>query len=101
MTAHPAACTATPAAALQPALWSRPDPVRSRVHFAPQLTHFEMLRADAARRSPAGNVRFGELPNYLPPDTGTPRPRRPHPGDIVYWLTCLGGICLLLFAGTR
>jgi hypothetical protein len=37
----------------------------------------------------------------LPPDTGTPRPRRPHPGDIVYWLTCLGGICLLLFAGTR
>lgn len=98
MTANPATCTVTPASVIQAAAWSRPDPVRSRVHVEPQLTNAEILQADAARQS--SGVRFGELPN-CPPDTAGPRPRRPHPGDVVYWLTCLGGVCLLLFAGTR
>ncbi len=101
MTADPATCTATPLSVLQAASWSRPDPVRARVHVEPQRTNFEILQADTARRSPIRELRLGELPNYLPPDTGGPRPRRPHPGDVVYWVTCLCGVGLLLFAGTR
>jgi hypothetical protein len=26
--------------------------------------------------------------------------RAPHPGDILYWLTCLGAACLLILAAT-
>jgi hypothetical protein len=28
------------------------------------------------------------------------RPRGPHPGDILYWVACLGGVCLLLLSAT-
>lgn len=27
-------------------------------------------------------------------------PRGPHPGDILYWVACLGGVCLLLLSAT-
>jgi hypothetical protein len=33
-------------------------------------------------------------------DTRGTGPRGPHPGDILYWVACLGGACLLLFAAT-
>ena len=36
----------------------------------------------------------------LVPDTRGGGPRRPHPGDVLYWVACLGGACLLLIAAT-
>jgi hypothetical protein len=27
-------------------------------------------------------------------------PRGPHPGDVLYWVACLGGACLLLLSAT-
>jgi hypothetical protein len=72
--------------------WARPDPVRSRVKYEQPLTNFEILQAEEARRAAA---------NPLPPETCSPRPRRPHPGDVVYWVATLGGACLLLLCATR
>jgi hypothetical protein len=37
---------------------------------------------------------------HLLADTRGTGPRGPHPGDILYWVACLGGACLLLFAAT-
>jgi len=31
------------------------------------------------------------------PETASMRRRGPHPGDILYWVACVGGACLLLF----
>ena len=95
------------------ASFSRHDPVRSRVKFEQPLTNYERLHPFVFEETPAKTFRI-PLPAFkLPriaaktpavdanslPDTG--RPRRPHPGDIFYWVTCLGGVCLLLLASTR
>jgi hypothetical protein len=72
--------------------WTRPDPVRSRVKYEQPLTNFEILQAEEAKRAQLSQV------GVPPPDTG--RPRRPHPGDIVYWVATLGGACLLLLCAT-
>ena len=37
---------------------------------------------------------------HLLPDTRSPKPFGPHPGDILYWVACLGGACLLLLCAT-
>jgi hypothetical protein len=37
---------------------------------------------------------------YRPSETNSRGPRTPHPGDIAYWVTCLGAACLLLLAAT-
>jgi len=29
------------------------------------------------------------------------RPRVPHPGDILFWVTCLGAVSFLLFVATK
>jgi len=70
-------------------------------------------RIDAVRARIAANSRYAladadwrpePLPSrrgiHLLPDTRSPRPRGPHPGDILYWVACLGGACLLLFSAT-
>lgn len=38
---------------------------------------------------------------HLLADTrGTGPARGPHPGDVLYWVACLGGACLLLLCAT-
>ncbi len=37
---------------------------------------------------------------YLVADTRAAGPRGPHPVDVVYWVACLGGACLLLLTAT-
>ena len=70
----------------------RLDPVRARVSVSQQLTNDQILQADAAH--PAADLL------RLPPDTRGGGPRGPHPGDILYWVACVGGVGLLLIAAT-
>lgn len=72
------------------------DPVRSRVTVQPQLTNDQILRAESATYR-AETERLGI---HLVPDTRGGGPRGPHPGDVLYWVACLGGACLLLIAAT-
>jgi hypothetical protein len=95
------------------ASFSRPDPVRSRVKYEQPLTNYEKQHPFAFEQTPAKAARIPlpafklpEIALKAPPvvanqiaDTG--RPRLPHPGDVFYWVTCLGGVCLLLLAATR
>jgi hypothetical protein len=95
------------------ASFSRPDPVRSRVKFEQPLTNYEKQHPFVFEETPAKTFRIPrptlKFPRIAPkspasetnsmPDTD--RPRRPHPGDVFYWVTCLGGVCLLLLASTR
>jgi hypothetical protein len=37
---------------------------------------------------------------HLVADTRGTGPRGPHPGDVLYWVACLGGACLLLLSAT-
>jgi hypothetical protein len=69
------------------------DPVRSRVLVRQQLTNDQLLQADAAAHPAADVLR-------LPPDTRSTGPRGPHPGDVLYWVACLGGACLLILSAT-
>jgi hypothetical protein len=71
----------------------RLDPVRARVSVSQQLTNDQILQADAAAHPAADLLR-------LPPDTRGGGPRGPHPGDILYWVACVGGVGLLLIAAT-
>jgi hypothetical protein len=78
-TANPA----LPLVAKMPMPPRRPiDPVRARVIANSQYTLAEPL-----------NRGIHLLPK-------AERPRRLHPGDIVYWVACLGGACLLLLSTT-
>ena len=70
------------------------DPVRSRVVVRQQLTNDQMLQANAAAQP------VQTIPHALLPDTRSGGPRGPHPGDIIYWIACLGGVCLLLLCAT-
>jgi hypothetical protein len=94
MTADPAIYPATfaPVPASSRAL----DPVRLRVTVLPQLTNDQILQAESAQHyAEAAPPRL-----QLVPDTRGGGPRRPHPGDVLYWVACLGGACLLLIAAT-
>jgi hypothetical protein len=76
------------------------DPVRARVCCAPIVTNAERLQAEEAalaernrKRAPLGidALRDTRLGRYV---------ENMHPGDIVYWVACLGGACLLLIKAT-
>jgi len=72
------------------------DPVRSRVTVQPQLTNDQILQAESAQH----HAEMASPRIHLVPDTRGGGPRGPHPGDILYWVACLGGVCLLLIAAT-
>jgi hypothetical protein len=37
---------------------------------------------------------------YNPGNEGA-RPSVPHPGDVLYWVACVGAVCALLFVATK
>jgi hypothetical protein len=88
MTANPSACpaTVTSMAAIRQGL----DPVRARVAVSQHLTNDQMLQAVQTARHSADGM-------YRPPITSR---SGPHPGDVLYWVTCVGGACLLLIEAT-
>jgi hypothetical protein len=71
----------------------RPDPVRARVEAPRQVTHFETLQAFVPATAPRRGL-------HLLPEALKAGSRRLHPGDVVYWVACLGGVCLLLLSAT-
>jgi hypothetical protein len=75
----------------------RPDPVRARVSGGQQIVHSQSLQFDSANRDGMETAHRGL---HLPPDTRGGGPRGPHPGDVLYWVACLGGACLLLLCAT-
>jgi hypothetical protein len=70
------------------------DPVKARVAAPRQVTHFEELQGSIA---PSSATHRGL---HLLPATLKSGRRRPHPGDVLYWVACLGGACLLLLSAT-
>jgi len=65
----------------------RPYMTPSRVAYHHPITNHERMQAELA-------AEHAEQQNALTlPDT---RHGGPHPGDIVYWVACLGGACLLV-----
>ena len=86
----------------------RPDPVPSRVAYHHPLTEYEKQQAELAaeeeRRGPHSRFALPPVPqideNGLM--VGGPQPtwveRYTHPSDVVYWVACFGGACLLLLA---
>ena len=73
---------------------NRPDPVRARVSGGQQIVYSQGLQFTSANHA---GMDHG---TPLPPDTRNGGPRRPHPGDVLYWVACLGGACLLLLCAT-
>jgi hypothetical protein len=103
MTADSATCLA-PAADF--VLCRQPDPVPSRVAYHHPLTEFEKqqaeLAAEEALRAPKGRFTIPPLPDIessaaVEADGPTGRLDWAHASDVVYWVACLGGACLLLF----
>ena len=70
---------------------SRPDPVRARV-----TANSSYALANAEWRPEPVQPRRGI---HLLPETRNPRGGW-HPGDVLYWVACLGGACLLLLCAT-
>ena len=64
------------------------DPVRARVAASQQLTNDQMIQAVESAPYAADVVHLSR---------GT---QGPHPGDVLYWVMCLGGACLLLIEAT-
>lgn len=87
--------SAETATALNPAVSAarlRPSVVPSRVAYHHPITNYERLQAELAAEQqadhmPAHRGRFGF------PET---RHGGPHPGDIAYWVACVGGAGMLL-----
>ena len=71
---------------------SRPDPVRARVTANSSYT----LASTEWRSEPVPASRG----IHLLPDTRNPKLGGWHPGDVLYWVACLGGACLLLLCAT-
>ena len=67
---------------------------RIRARLASSRSHRNL---DSARA-----LRTEQLPetNGLHLVADTHGPRRPHPADVLYWVACLGGACLLLLCAT-
>jgi hypothetical protein len=99
--------TANPATCLD-STCCRPDPVPSRVAYHHPLTEYEKQQAEAAAEleaSMAPRCRFAlpPMPELLPDGTAVMEEEsrnwfveRAHLGDVVYWVACFGGACLLL-----
>ena len=73
----------------------RSDPVRTRVSGGRSLTNSQTLYA-AHGNGPDLHAAH----RVLQADTRGTGPRGPHPGDVLYWVACLGGACLLLLSAT-
>jgi hypothetical protein len=72
----------------------RPDPVKARVAAPSQVTNFEALQAcTASAAEPHRGL-------HLLARSASDGRRRLHPGDVLYWAACLGGVCLLLLSAT-
>jgi hypothetical protein len=100
--------TADPATCPDTNRCHRPDPVPSRVAYHHPLTEYEKQQAELAaeeeRCAPRSRFALPPLPqideNGLAVDGGQPSwvERYTHPTDVVYWVACFGGACLLLLA---
>jgi hypothetical protein len=66
-------------------------------HRSHPLTNSQVLHPGLVTRSDAPNEQRGL---HLLADTRGTGPRGPHPGDVLYWVACLGGACLLLLCAT-
>jgi hypothetical protein len=67
---------------------------------ATSSTSFVEHRQFLRRPNLAGDDRAQHHGLFLLPDTRSGGPRGPHPGDVLYWVACVGGACLLLLAAT-
>ena len=64
------------------------------------INHSVKSRASGIQAS-AGAVSTPHMPAHFALNPTTPRARRgPHPGDILFWVACVGGAGLLLFLAT-
>jgi hypothetical protein len=93
MTTNQAAYAAILAMDGQPS--RRLDRVRARMATNRNVRNPQDLRAFRSERQP-------QNPGlHLVADTrGTGPARGLHPGDVLYWVACLGGACLLLLCAT-
>jgi hypothetical protein len=105
--------TADPATFLE-TTHCRPDTVPSRVAYHHPLTEYEKQQAEAAAEleasmTPRRRFDLPPMPELLPDGTAVvvePEPRhwlaeRTNLGDVVYWVACFGGACLLLLCATH
>ena len=102
--------TADPATCFQNTCSTRhPDPVPSRVAYHHPLTEYEKQQAELAaeeeHRGPHSRFALPPVPqleeNGIVMQTaqaGQPSwlQTHAHPSDVVYWVACFGGACLLL-----
>jgi hypothetical protein len=73
----------------------RIDRIRARVSANRTFRSLQNVRSFHSEAQPENSG-----PN-VPADTrGTGPARGPHPGDVLYWVACLGGACLLLLCAT-
>jgi hypothetical protein len=73
----------------------RIDRVRARMCAGRSVRTLPSARAFLAEGQPENHGL------HLLADTrGTGPARGPHPGDVLYWVACLGGACLLLLCAT-
>jgi hypothetical protein len=71
----------------------RTDPVRARVCGGQQLVNSQSVAMGSADRAAVEAA-------HLPSDTRGGGRCGPHPGDVLYWVACLGGAGLLLLCAT-
>lgn len=99
--------TAEPAISLGTTRSSRADQVPSRVAYHHPLTEYEKQQAEAAAEleasaSPRRRFDLPPMPELLPDGTAAVEPESHNwfaehaPSDVVYWVACFGGACLLL-----
>jgi len=96
---------------LEPVSCRRPDPVPSRVAYHHPLTEFEKQQAELAAEQEAGRAPKSRFTLPPVPENQSSVPvvaegqqgllSRAHPSDVVYWVACLGGACLLLLCATH
>jgi hypothetical protein len=76
---------------------------RIRARFAAARTHRSLKADDNSVHVMPALTRSENQEDrglHLIADTRGTRPRGPHPGDVIYWVACLGGACLLLLCAT-
>jgi hypothetical protein len=73
----------------------RIDRVRARMCATRSVRTLPSARASRAEGQPENHGL-----RLLADTRGTGPARGPHPGDVLYWVACLGGACLLLLCAT-